>query len=1132
MTADSVKALETAEANDSRPSAEQLIRWIISQSPAEASLTASSPLVDLALGSRRIVELAAQLSERLGHDVPYVSFWEYRTVGELAEGILRAGEDPTRMVIDGSAGWQTTSEEVAIVGCSVRVPGASGCSEFWDMLANGRCSAAQTDLGMRAGIGSSRQWGSFFEDPFVFDPSWFHVSQREAETMDPQQRLLLELTHEAFENAGMCGSDDITGAMTGVFIGISNFDHGLNLYGGGAEDSFVPTGSALSVASGRIAYAFGLTGPTLSVDTGCSSSMTALHLAVQALRLGECDTAIVGGVSLALSPEVFPSLQAGGFLSGDGRCKSFSADADGYGRGEAGVVLILRRVADVPAGRALGVILGSALNSDGHSNGLTAPQLSAQVQVMRAACRAAGVDALDVSYVEAHGTGTPLGDPIEAESTSRVYGAGRDPERPCLMGSVKSNVGHAEAAAGLLGVLKVLMALRHDTIPASIGAGKANPAIAFEDNGLRLVSASTYWPRDRRRVAAVSAFSFGGSNAHVLVADPADEAVTQTSGGGRDQEVLVLSAADGERLKQYAQDVADVLETGGPSLRDVAGELNGRRRQENRLVVRASSTDEAADRLRERSRRPLTALASQVVLVVDGQGGQWPAMGRRLVEGSLKLPNEVIDLIERLDEESRRTAGWSLIDSWGRDGDAWASEPERVQPCVVALELVQAQRWHAHGLVPDAVVGHSLGEVAAASIAGAITPEDAMRIAIVRGEICASARGIGATAVIALGAQEVERLLVGHDDVWIVGLNSPRQTLVAGRSTGLSSFLDELNDDVFHSVVSRDYAFHSPLMEETSERLRATLDSDEGSRRPRRADDPDLPLYSTVSGKLIGSRVLGPDYWAENLRQPVRFVDAVHAMELPDDSVMLELGPHPGLRSALRDLLPTACVLASARRGDAEDATFDRSIATLIESGALPVPDGPSAYRHVGLPTAPWHHRSLRPPFGLKTVASAPRDKVDRPSRAAEPRGAAASDHDKTGTCGAETPPSVFITELCAVLHEEISEVSRDVPLVSLGIDSMMSLELAHRLEQRLGIPVSPSRLLGSLTVSDIEAGLADGSILSPDTSPLNGSMSTPSLEEQGATQLLAHLEELSDDEVTRLLAGFFDEDGQEQRRL
>lgn len=247
---------------------------------------------------------------------------------------------------------------------------------------------------------------------------------------------------------------------------------------------------------------------------------------------------------------------------------------------------------------------------------------------------------------------------------------------------------------------------------------------------------------------------------------------------------------------------------------------------------------------------------------------------------------------------------------------------------------------------------------------------------------------------------------------------------------------------------------------------------------------------------------------------------------------MLELGPHPGLRSALRDLLPTACVLASARRGDAEDATFDRSIATLIESGALPVPDGPSAYRHVGLPTAPWHHRSLRPPFGLKTVASAPRDKVDRPSRAAEPRGAAASDHDKTGTCGAETPPSVFITELCAVLHEEISEVSRDVPLVSLGIDSMMSLELAHRLEQRLGIPVSPSRLLGSLTVSDIEAGLADGSILSPDTSPLNGSMSTPSLEEQSATQLLAHLEELSDDEVTRLLAGFFDEDGQEQRRL
>ncbi|MCZ0856491.1 beta-ketoacyl synthase N-terminal-like domain-containing protein [Actinomyces israelii] len=1110
MSADSSRFETDSPSRDAGAmSCDDLVAWILEHASPGGEITASSPLGDLGLSSRKVLEMSAELSERLGRDVRPVSFWEFRTVGELAEGIIDGpAGDAHRSASDRSRGVSARpDEEIAIVGCAVRVPGAANCDELWQLLERGESSEARTDLGARSGGASSFHRGSYFTDPYAFDHTWFSVTAREAETMDPQQRLLLELTHEAFEDAGLTAGDHHDDEVTGVFVGVSSYDHGLILHGSGVGDAHSVTGSALSVVSGRIAYVFGLSGPAISVDTACSSSLTALHLAVQSLRLGECSTAVVGGVNMVLSPQVFASLKDGGFLAADGRCKSFGADADGYGRGEGDAVLILRRASDVERGHARAMILGSALNSDGRSNGLTAPQLTAQVRVMRAACRAASISPDAVGYVEAHGTGTPLGDPIEAESTARVYGAGRPAGEPCIIGSIKSNIGHTEAAAGLMGIIKVLISLEHDAIPPSIGADPASPAIPFGGNGLALATGITRWPRDGRRVAGVSSFSFAGANAHVIVAEAEDTADPDDRPDAPG--ILVLSAASADRLEDYARAVGRRLEEDRPPLQDVIGTMAGRLDQECRYAMAVRSIDEAVDHLRERSSQPPAPRATATVLVADGQGGQWPGMGRHLVDGSLRLPGTVVDLLERLDEEIRASSGWSLLD--GLADDAGPIAPERIQPRLVALELAQAERWRAAGLVPDAVVGHSVGEFAAAAIAGVISPEAAVRIAVARGRICAEARGTGATAVVAMSAADVERLLDGRDGAWVAGVNSRRQTLVGGRPTPVQSFLDELDATVFRSLVSQEYAFHSPLMAVPANRLRSELALLEASGEVPRPRPPRLPLYSTVTGGPAVQGQYGIDYWAENLRGAVRFADALDSMALPAGAVAVELGPHPGLRSAMKDLEPGIRTLASARRGDLQDRTFMGSWAALIEARVLSAPPPPSRFRRLTLPSAPWHHRGLRPSDAGGDTASTERTPTSRGS--AEENGAAASvaprSTDAAGRSG-------FLLELAAVLHEPVDEIPRDVPLVSLGLDSIMGLELARRLEARWRVRISPSQFLGGFSVADIEECLAYGPVPSDEGDHAPGGEPVP---ETRTEELLGRLDALDDSEVDRLLA-------------
>lgn len=1081
---------------------DEIVSWIIAQANSEGSLTEASPLTDLGLGSRRVLELSIELGERIGREIPPVAFWEFRTVGELASGVLGESRPVcTQKTSDEHENLLPGHQEVAVIGSAVRVPGVLGVRDLWSNLVDARCTERRADLGTRSGLSPSYHRGSYFTDPFGFDARWFGISPREARMMDPQQRMLLELTQEAFDDAGVAAGDGTGDARTGVFVGVSGYDHGLLLHAARVRDAFAPAGNALSVVSGRISYLFGFNGPSVSIDTACSSSLTALHLAVQSLRLHECDTAVVGGVNLVLNPEAFASFEAGGFLAADGRCKSFGAMADGYGRGEAGVVLLLKRAADVGPGRSIGTILGSALNSDGRSNGLTAPSLQAQERVMLEACRSAGIDPGEVEYVEAHGTGTPLGDPIEAESTARVYGRRRSEDRPCLIGSVKSNFGHTEAAAGLLGVLKTLLSLRQGIIPPSIGAERTNPAIPFGTNGLRLVQETEQWPDSGRRLAAISAFSFGGANAHAIISHPGYAEPMKDSDRG--SELIVLSAATDAQLAPLASEVADVLETDVPQLQDVAGILAGRRLQRSRYAVPASTIQEAAAGLRTRAARPAGNEAERLVLVLDGQGGQWPGMGKWLVDGSVVLPPSVIDLVERLEEVTDQSKGWSLIDTLGRSDDqVWASYPERIQPCLVALELSQVERWRDAGLKPDAIVGHSVGEVAAAAVAGSISAETAMRIALVRGEICAASRGLGVTAVIAMGPDDVERLIRERADLWVAGRNSPRQTLVAGRAEAIQALLDDLEHDVFRAVVSRDYAFHTPLMADAAELLRSELLGWEGSRYELDPRRPSLTLFSSVTGKIVDTAMFGPDYWAQNLLQEVRFGDAIGAMRLPARAVALEVGPHPGLRVAMSELVPGITPLSTSRRGDRSDRNFMNSVAALVEMGRLPVRCGAKHFGQISLPVAPWRHVQYRADMENSWLSSIADDGVHaRPTVRAEPE----SSVDET-----DALQLGVASDIAAVLGIPINEIQLDVPLVALGLDSIMSLEVARRLEQRLRIPIEPSRLLGDLTIEDVEALLAERLEVAPRTD-------RPSLD-QSASDLLAQIDNLTEAEVEQLL--------------
>ncbi|MHC5701545.1 type I polyketide synthase [Streptomyces tirandamycinicus] len=847
-------------------------------------------------------------------------------------------------------------ERIAVVGLGCRLPGdADSPAALWRLLTGGRDAVGPPSAtrarqrgpesppaGGDSGGPAARQAG-YLRDVAGFDAGFFGVSGREADVLDPQHRLLLEVSSEALEHAGL-PPEQLAGSATGVYVGISynDFYEGLAGRPGEVEGSLLTNGHC--VAAGRISYLLGLHGPSIALDTACSSSLVALHLACRALAERECRLALAGGVNLLLGSRTTRSFARMGMLSATGRCHTFDAAADGFVRGEGCGVVVLKRLADArrDGDRILAVIRGSAVNQDGNSDGLAAPSADAQAALFRRTLECAGVDPRDLGMIETHGTGTPVGDPIEFSSLSRVYGTGHG---RCALGSVKTNVGHLEPASGIAGLIKAVLCLRHGVVPPNLHFTRWNPAISAGDTRFFVPTALTDWPVGGPRLAAVSSFGYSGTNAHVVLeqAPPAGPRRPRAPRrpGPPAPEVLLVPAGSPRVLPSAAQRLADWVERDARDvpLGDIAHTLALRRSAgRGRLGVVASSHEDLVRSLRSfaagRAQPHVVTgavparVSRRPVWVFSGHGSQWPAMGRGLLEREPAFAAALTEVDALISAE----AGFSVLGMVS--GSATATGPEQVQPLLFAMQTSLTALWRAYGVEPAAVVGHSMGEVAAAVAAGALTLADGVKVVCRRSSLLARIAGAGAMATVSLDHRSVERELhqtgVGGE-VCVAVLAAPRSTVVAGAPHGIAQLVAgwEARGVPAHAVAV-DVASHSPQVDPLLPELRRSL----RGLTPQR---PRVPFYSTVHKDHRRAPAFDAVYWCANLRRPVRFASAIAAAGADRHRVYVEVSPHPVVTRSVAESLPGSLrdpvVLPTLRRDEDETATFRTQLAALHCAG-------------------------------------------------------------------------------------------------------------------------------------------------------------------------------------------------------
>jgi acyl transferase domain-containing protein/aryl carrier-like protein len=873
-------------------------------------------------------------------------------------------------------------EPLAIIGIGCHFPGgATNPEAFWELLCSGIDATREVpvdrwdvrkfydpDIKKSGKMNTFR--GGYLERIDQFDAHFFGISPREAMWLDPQQRLLLQVAWEALEDAGQV-ADQLVGSNTGVFIGGFTLDYQLiqnfGVFSRYELQAHSATGMMMTMLANRISYVFGFHGPSLAVDTACSSSLVAVHLACQSIWNGECSLAIAGGVNTMIAPTMTIAESKGGFLSPDGRCKAFDASANGYARGEgAGVVLIkpLSR-AQADGDPIYALIRGTAVTQDGHTNGITVPNGAAQEAVMRLAYQRAGILPKDIQYVEAHGTGTPVGDPIEAHAIGTVLSADRPATEKCIIGSVKTNIGHLEAAAGVAGLIKTALALKHRQIPPHLHFHNPNPDIPFEELQLRVPTSLEPWPAtDGPALAGINSFGFGGTNAHVVLqeAPPISAVEPQTSESERPY-LLPISAQSVEALVASARSYRDFLADDPAQLHDIAYSASVRRtHHDHRLALVVHSKAEAISHLEAfladeprpgvvSGRTPLNE-RPKLVFVCSGMGPQWWAMGRDL------LNNEPVfrASIERTDAELRRYTDWSLVEALtASEADSRMEETEVAQPANFAIQIALAELWRSWGIQPDAIVGHSTGEVAAHYLAGALTFEDAVKVIYHRSRLQQTTSGLGRMLAVGMTSETLNQAV--HDAgnrVSIAAINSPSTVTLVGDAAVLEDMAQQLQTfQVFHRFLVGKVPYHSHYMDPLREELLASL----ADLKPRSAS---VPLYSTVTGTRIDGRRVDAQYWWQNVRATVLFASALSQMIQDGYRVFIELGPHPVLASSITELLvqqgQTGTVLPSLRRREKDRAIMLGSLGSLYTLGYPIAWD--AFYKHTGnfvrLPSYPW----------------------------------------------------------------------------------------------------------------------------------------------------------------------------------
>jgi acyl transferase domain-containing protein/acyl carrier protein len=813
-------------------------------------------------------------------------------------------------------------EPIAIIGIGCRFPGAKGPEAFWNLLREGVDAISEIpsdrfDVGEvydpKPGIPGklNTRWGGFLEGVDEFDPYFFGISSREAAAMDPQQRVLLEVAWEAIEDAGLVPEKLDVGRI-GVFAGTCNSDYGNLLEDSADIDIYFAGGNALSVLSGRLSYALGLQGPSMTVDTACSTSLVAVHLACQSLLSGESTVALAGGVNLIFGPEPYIAFSVAQMLAPDGRCKFGDSRADGFVRSEGAGMVVLKPFSSALADGddVYAVIRGSAVNNDGDSGGLLmTPSRPGQEAVFEEAYRSAGVSPGEVQYVEAHGTGTSVGDPVEMQALGAVLGEGRPEGHPCAVGSVKTNIGHTEGAAGVAGLIKVALALKHKTIPPSLHLRSPNPNIPWQNLPLTVQRELCPWPDSPGpALAGVSSFGISGTNSHVVLEEvpetpPADAEVAATD------HLLPLSAHSPEVLEDTARAYIGFLraeEGAVSSLQDICYTAGARRTHHaHRLGLVGGSREQLAEQLEAflagetspgmSSGRKLGDQRRKLAFVFSGQGSQWVGMGQTLLEQEPAFR----EAMERCDRAIRKFTCWSLLaELAAEEAHSLLDEVDVVQPAIFAVQVSLAELWRSWGVEPDAVVGQSLGEVAAAHVAGALTLEDAARVICRRSQLVKRTSGHGSMAVVQLSLEEAERTLSGCEGRVSVAVNSsPYTTVLSGEVAALEEVLAELErQDVLFRRIRVDYASHSPQVDPLRPDL---LEALEGIS-PRSSS---VTLYSTVTGEIEDGRALDAGYWVRNLRQPVLLSTAVERLLEDGHDVFVELSPHPVLLGSVEQCL-------------------------------------------------------------------------------------------------------------------------------------------------------------------------------------------------------------------------------------
>ncbi|WP_158713541.1 type I polyketide synthase, partial [Streptomyces sp. NRRL F-525] len=945
-----------------------------------ATVEGSRAFKEVGFDSITAVELRNRLAAATDLRLPATLIFDYPTptalVGHLRTELLglRRAEAGSLAPTTGTA---TTDDPIVIVGMGCRYPGGvRSPQDLWNLVANGvdAVSGFPADRGWdteglydpdpdRFGKTYARE-GGFLDDAGDFDPAFFGISPREAMAIDPQQRLLLETAWEALERGGI-DPTTLHGSRTGVFAGVIFNDYGTYLTGSPEEyEGYLLTGTMASVASGRISYTLGLEGPAVTVETACSSSLVALHLASQALRQGECDLALAGGVTVIATPSVFVEFSRQRGLSADGRCKSFAGDADGTGWAEGAGLLVLERLSDARRNGhpVVAVVRGSAINQDGASNGLTAPNGPAQQRVIRQALANARLTPDQVDAVEAHGTGTRLGDPIEAQALLATYGQERPYDQPLLLGSLKSNIGHSQAASGVGGVIKMVMAMRHGVLPKTLHVNEPSPQIDWESGAVSLLTEAVPWPAtDHPRRAAVSSFGVSGTNAHVVLEAP-DAAETSAPAAEPSGLPVLLSAKTAPALRGQADRLRTyLLERPDVELAPVRHALaTSRTRFDHRAVLLAADRDGlladlealaqgvAAAEVVQGSRR-----SGKTAFLFTGQGAQRARMGSELYAAEPVFAIALDDACAALDPHLQRPLKDVMFDADPSDLNSTAY----TQPALFALETALFRLLEHRGIQPDFLAGHSIGELAAAHLAGVWSMEDAATLVAARGRLMQALPAGGAIVALQATEDEVRPLLTELVD--IAALNSPASTVISGAADQVRTVAELLSARGRKTkALAVSHAFHSPLMDPMLAEFTALA---AGITHHQ----PAIPIVSTLTGDLLtGDDLADPGYWARHVRHAVRFVDALNTLDRQGATIYVELGPDAVLTTATADTLPHAEPVPTLHRKHPEPDTFNRALARLHISTDAKIwapTDAAPGGRPLDLPTYAFQHQYYWP---------------------------------------------------------------------------------------------------------------------------------------------------------------------------